>query len=108
MRLIDADALMKRVDEVFANDEIEFKDLIDNAPTVEYTFEEAFQHSVCNNKLYCPKKLQGIWINREAVSNTTFPFWERYECSECHKYSGYSNYCPNCGADMRERSEVSE
>lgn len=37
MRLIDADALKKRVDEIFANDEVEFKDLIDNAPTVEPT-----------------------------------------------------------------------
>ena len=29
---------------------------IDNAPTVEYTFEEAFQKTVCENKLYCPQK----------------------------------------------------
>lgn len=46
---------------------------------------------------------QGEWINREAVSNTTFPFWERYECNKCHKYNGYSNFCPNCGADMRSK-----
>ena len=28
--------------------------IIDNAPTVEYTFEEAFQKTVCEQKLYCP------------------------------------------------------
>ena len=58
---------------------------IDNAPTVE--------------------RPQGEWINREAVSNTTFPFWERYECNKCHKYSGYSNFCPNCGANMKKGEE---
>lgn len=58
-------------------------DLIDNASAVEV-------------------KPQGEWINREAVSNTIFPFWERYECNQCHKFSGYSNFCPNCGADMRK------
>ena len=26
-----------------------------------------------------------------------------YACSSCHaKYDGKTNYCPNCGADMRE------
>ena len=25
-----------------------------------------------------------------------------YECSACHaKYDGITNFCPNCGADMR-------
>lgn len=37
----------------------DFEDLIDNAPTVEYTFEEAFQKTVCEQRLYCPKRLQG-------------------------------------------------
>lgn len=48
---------------------------------------------------------KGEWINREAVSNTIFPFWERYECNQCHKFNGYSNFCPNCGADMRGGAE---
>ena len=37
-------------------------EIIDNAPTVEYTFEEAFQRTVCENKLYCPARPQGEWI----------------------------------------------
>jgi len=32
--------------------------VIDNMPTVEYTFEEAFQKTVCEHKLYCPDKRQ--------------------------------------------------
>ena len=32
---------------------------IDNAPTVEYTFEEAFQKTVCEQRLYCPKRPKG-------------------------------------------------
>ena len=43
---------------------------------------------------------RGKWINREANCNTSFPFWERYECPFCHKYSGYSSFCQHCGADM--------
>ena len=36
--------------------------VIENMPTVEYTFEEAFQKTVCENKLYCPnKRPQGEW-----------------------------------------------
>lgn len=28
-----------------------------------------------------------------------------YECSACHaKYDGITNFCPNCGADMRKES----
>ena len=37
------------------------------------------------------------------------PYDPRFICSECGAWflvensSGYMNYCPNCGADMRER-----
>lgn len=83
MRLIDADELRKQFEDRSLEDftYLHFINAIDNAPTVEQP--------------------QGEWINREAVSNTIFPFWERYECNQCHKFNGYSNFCPNCGAKMK-------
>lgn len=38
-------------------------DLIDSAPAVEYTFEEAFQKTVCENRLYCPVRPQGEYVD---------------------------------------------
>jgi len=77
--LISREALKKRVDEVFYNDEIEFKDLIDNAPTVE-------------------ERPQGEWIYHKGFS-------ESRECSVCGVWLDWSlvrnSFCPNCGADMR-------
>lgn len=70
-RLIDADLLRKNMEficmDIMAGTGTYNAPLteIDNAPTVEYTFEEAFQKTVCENKLYCPKKnvsKKGEWI----------------------------------------------
>ena len=92
MRLIDADAIQipnTSVD-MFENcrncnllDADQVREIIDNAPTIE------------------PKR--GEW-KRRLVDNGFNADWV---CSEC----GYRvktdfvdyNYCPNCGADMRER-----
>lgn len=45
-----------------------------------------------------PERKTGKWITQE------FGSWA--ECSECHELydipMAYSNFCPNCGADMRE------
>ena len=77
------------------------KKYIDNAPTVEYTFEEAFQKTVCEKRLYCPARPQGEWIFKHNSSD----IW----CSVCDEsfdeIPQKFNYCPNCGADMREDSE---
>lgn len=41
---------------------------------------------------------------RWEVVDETEP--RRYGCSECKRLSwSETNYCPNCGADMRERGE---
>ena len=90
MRLIDADDLKKRADEVFANDEIEFKDLIDNAPTVEEAFVIEFKEPLPLVKAqkivkFLSKRPQGEWIDYD----NTF-----YKCPEC----GYllEKDCPQC------------
>ena len=114
MRLIDADALKKRVDEVFFNDEVEFKDLIDNAPTVfdcrscknNGNERECVDcHDYCNFVRY-EARPQGEWKITEAYPHKVY-------CSECYKTYAHEDweawkdfslsraFCPNCGADMR-------
>lgn len=99
MRMIDADALCDAMyHEAFETDtDMQkwdsgcwirykmFENAIDDAPTIE------------------PKR--GEWI--ETSEGTM--------CSNCHKFpyddgeyhiaNWYSDFCPNCGADMRERKE---
>jgi len=72
---------------------------IDNAPTVEYTFEDAFQKTVCEQRLYCPERPQGVWIN-------TSPYDDKGECSLCCYLSKkYYKFCPYCGASMKKGDE---
>lgn len=73
--------------------------IIDNAPTVEYTFEAAFQKTVCDNKLYCPSRPQGKWI----IIDDTEKFIAK--CSVCGRIEDSRMikdypFC-HCGADMR-------
>ena len=115
MRLIDADALKKSIDEcdicnicperkARCSYDCDFPDflspkyeaLIDSQPTIE------------------PKR--GKWIEhkeRTIVRNNNFIdfFPTEYECSNCglrratyaiNSSLSLTNYCPNCGADMRE------
>lgn len=102
MRLLDADALKEDFDCVGFNDYDDYNRalrIIDNAPTVEYTFAEAFQKTVCENKLYCLARPQGKWIN-------TSPYDDTGECSLCCYLSKkFYNFCPNCGAAMKQGEE---
>lgn len=55
-----------------------------------------------------PKPKTGHWINLENTKykGQVLPFWGRYECSKCGGHGdGTSNYCPNCGANMRESED---
>lgn len=103
--LISREALKKDLasyDREFAPDWV--LNLINNAPPVEvFTLEDMQNNFDLGAMSEAGKhdRPQGEWINREAISNTIFPFWERYECNQCHKFNGYSNFCPNCGAEMR-------
>lgn len=65
---------------------------IDNATPIEYTFEEAFQKTVCEKRLYCPARPHGKWIFRNGGY---------YKCDKCGEVErAEKNYCPNCGAKM--------
>ena len=95
MRLIDANALKKAINTEFKGHllyfPIAFKDLIDNAPTVE------------------PERPHGKWITRHK-QNSFGQDVVCFECNKCHKYTlplistmitEPLAVCPNCGADMR-------
>ena len=50
----------------------------------------------------------GRWINLEKTKykGQVLPFWCRYGCSKCGGHGEETfNYCPNCGADMRESED---
>ena len=95
MRLIDADALKKRLvkcwnihnDQDFANKDVWRE--IENAPTVEY------------------ERKKGEWIyDTERVAGDGWTY-RQYHCSECgfQELGWLANFCPNCGADMRVSDE---
>ena len=74
---------------------------LDNAETVDYTFEEAFQKTVCENRLYCPARPQGKWIWRETGSS--YCRYGYFTCSNCSFVSkAKQNFCAECGSDMRK------
>lgn len=79
-------------------------DIIDNAQTVDYVFEEAFQKTVCEQKLYCPKRLKGKWKETGYETGALGITYRQTQCSNCgweHALPMWWNFCPNCGADMR-------
>lgn len=86
-RLIDADVLLKQSRRVVEYDEAGFSmeynavptEEIKNAPTVDAV-----------------PVVHGEWIRTGAIS---------YRCSICNylPLENYTNFCPNCGADMRKK-----
>lgn len=74
--------------------------VIENMPAVEYTFEEAFQKTVCENRLYCPnKRPKGDWIIIDDCEQFIA------KCSICGRIEDSRMvkdypFC-HCGADMR-------
>lgn len=88
MRLIDADALIPNISvkAVFGNDVTTMKcgelrtilEMIENAPTIE------------------PQKKRGKWDEHHDYPGIA------YLCNQCKYFSTIqTNFCPNCGADMR-------
>lgn len=46
-----------------------------------------------------PTERTGEWVRRWHLSPDCYQEWQ---CSECeYEMDGRTNYCPNCGADMR-------
>ena len=99
MELIDIDPLKKRIDKEVKEGKVLdgwaffFKAYLDSEPSIDID------------------RPKGEWIDKGWKGDWQFETdgrgncWYEYECSECGyiKRGGKSNYCPNCGADMRER-----
>ena len=101
MRLIDADALYRRIKtecNPYGKPTIDFEsgnqvlDIIDNAPTVEPTFG-LFKEMLCTE---CDKRPHGEWLHPYITDIAC-------ECSICHVQMPTYRFffCPNCGAEMR-------
>lgn len=103
MRLIDADELKKYSYRTDWNvPVVDVKD-IDNAPTVDYTFEEAFQKTVCEQKLYCPERPQGEWQRHDEWRSGEYIggfYHVNCPCEDGYYSKWETNFCPNCGAAM--------
>ena len=91
-RLIDANALIAEYDRVHIGEPGNARKLMEDAPTVDAVevVHGRWDTEKCNHK---PHRIK----NPEK--------WVIYKCSVCGYSNGrkQSNYCPNCGADMRER-----
>lgn len=87
MRLIDADAVDAIIDAeterttTFVEHETQanIKFAIKNLPTVE--------------------PVRGEWVPEEKMYRS--PLALNYRCSQCGETSRKTNFCPNCGCDMR-------
>lgn len=63
----------------------------------------------CLEKVPTIEPKRGEWIDKGWKGDWQFETdgrvncWHEYECSECgfHSKGSKSNYCPNCGTDMR-------
>lgn len=105
MRLIDADAVAKELDEYneFAVFDCEsVKDIIDNAPTIIWCSENSEGLPLMNLR----PRPQGEWTIIDD-DHASFRF---KICSNCGKEAEWldggsqflSNFCPNCGAKMKK------
>lgn len=119
MRLIDVDALIEAVEDLYEYAELgEVIDVIKDAPTVKPQKIVTIPPELIEKLVLCvvdtveninwdkaieayKERPQGKWIFKHNSSD----IW----CSVCDEnfdeIPQKFNYCPNCGADMREESE---
>jgi hypothetical protein len=96
MRLIDADALIPMMKYATTDSEIgvfpikigfnAIVEVINSQPTIE------------------PERKNGTWIPQDfnkhyGMTSTSVYYYPK--CSMCGESANYTNFCPNCGADMR-------
>ena len=90
MRLIDADEFLKN---------------LDHSPLIQDAMRKAFDHMPT-----IEERKKGKWLEREVSDSKCIEEWQSAKCSVCGRYhtTPYmyffheDNFCPNCGADMRQ------
>ena len=102
MRLIDADALKETMRGEFIDHIEEYRaiTIVNDAPTIEAVPKD-FHDKTCEAmakrhteeiQRLMPKR--GKWVDCKGG----------WKCTACDKWASFtSDFCPNCGADMRER-----
>lgn len=87
MRPIDADALKGKIFDRYPH----FRQRISLSPVLDEIENAPILDSV---------RKKGKWILKPNIYGVAY-------CSECdyELHTDNTNYCPNCGADMRERKE---
>lgn len=97
MRAIDADALIHELNNSH----------YPGAPYIDAGISIAIG-KVCDAPTIEPQRKKGKWIDRGWSGDGRGNSWHEWECSECkHITKGAKwNFCPNCGADMREDGEA--
>lgn len=108
-RLIDVDKLKKAFENLASDDYNEpiwyqqtVFETIDNAPTVEYSFEKAFQKTVCEQRLYCPERPKGKWlVNPHSMVMKCMNCGHEENAKDVGIVDKDKHFCYWCGADMR-------
>ena len=70
--------------------------------------KEAIKKTVYERLKQAPSadRPRGKWVYHK--DNMPCVRWDRWECDQCHNRTEYiSDYCPNCGADMRGADDES-
>ena len=102
MRLIDVDALIEAVEDMYEYAELgEVLDVIKNAPTVAEVFKTG---SATGLRLI--ERPHGKW-EEDWQEDLDFMSRKGWKCPFCKWRTTYgaTNFCMNCGADLREDSE---
>ena len=88
----------------------DLKDEIEYAPTIEPRCEECEAFNKTRLLIPQPERKKGKWIEQDDSWDGVY-----YECSACGEpwtlidgtpWDNGMNFCPNCGADMREDGEA--
>lgn len=94
----------------------EVLDFIDNAPTVEiYTKDDmagAYNEGyICGNKEAGKARPKGKWIITREEQGPCGIIYKTRKCNQCYWENSLlipRNFCPECGADMREEKRGEE